>query len=775
MIRFCLALASVAFWPGLPASLWLLVTPIAVIFVSMINPLRRLLPVVLGLTWGLAAGHWLLLHQLPEDLQSVDLLAVGVVIGLPEQQGDRCRFDLALDQLIHPDSQKTGRWIPRKLRLTWYRCPKAPEPAQRWQLPVRLKRLHGFVNPGGFDYPLHLLNQGIDARGYVLDNRKASSIQRLTDARLSGRLDRWRAGQLDLLRQPPLSLGLSPSSSALLAALLLGDKRGLDDASWKTLRDTGTTHLFVISGLHIGMLASVCFGLVYGLGGLHPQWRYRYRVRAAAVAAMLGSGGYALISGWGVPSQRAWVMVCAVMLSLIGFRLMTAAQRLWLAATAVLLIEPLAVRQPGFWLSFAACAVLIYSFSGQPGRVGVFRQLVWAQVAIAIGLTPVLLYLFQQWSPLAPLINFIAIPLVTLLLPAALGSMLILSLWSAPGGALLAGLARLLEWGWQALIWAQGLLSPLTTTGPTPLWALVLALCGAILVLLPRAVACRWSGLILWLPLLFAQSGTPEKGAFNLTLFDVGQGLAVLVETQQHRLIYDAGPRFRSGFTAAKAAIVPYLHRQGIRRLDSLVISHADIDHAGGQEVLEAEFQMTTALSGSHRVVARKRCQAGMSWVWDEVEFRILHPDDREPDNRVPNSHQSENNRSCVLQIDNGQHRVLLTGDIEEEVERLLVERYAQQLSSATLVASHHGSGSSTTEVFLDQVNPQLVLISSGWRNRYGHPHPKVIARLQKRRIEWLNTATQGAIQLRVSAGGDASITKARDSLSGYWHTIDND
>ncbi|MFT5721819.1 MAG: competence protein ComEC [Motiliproteus sp.] len=773
MIRFCLALASVAFWPGLPAPSWLLLIPVAVIFICLIKSLRPLLPVLLGLAWGLIAGQWLLLHQLPEDWQAVDLLAVGVVTGLPEQQGDRCSFDLTLEQLIHPAAQKTQRWMPRKIRLTWYRCPKAPEPAQRWQLPVRLKQPHGFVNPGGFDYPLHLFSQGIDARGYVVDSRKASSVQRLTDARFSGQLDRWRAGQLQLLQQQPLSSRLSPRSRALLAALLLGDKRGLDDASWKTLRDTGTTHLFIISGLHIGMLASVCFGLVYGLGRVHPQWRYRYRVQAAAVAAMLGSGGYALISGWGVPSQRAWVMVCALMLSLIGFRLMTAAQRLWLAATAVLLIEPLAIRQPGFWLSFAACAVLIYSFSGRLGRVSVIRQLVWAQVAIALGLSPVLLYLFQQWSPLAPLINFMAIPLVTLFLPVALGAMLILGLWPALGAALLAGLGSLLAWGWQALIWAQGLLSPLTTTGPTPLWTLVLALCGAILVLLPQAVAWRWSGLILWLPLLLAQPHTPERGAFHLTLFDVGQGLAVLIETQQHRLVYDTGPRYRSGFTAAQAAIVPYLHRQGVRQLDRLVISHADIDHAGGQAVLEAEFQMTTALSGSHRVDAQKLCQAGESWVWDGVEFRILHPDNREPDSRELDPNQSENNRSCVLQLDNGQHRVLLTGDIEADVEHLLVERYKEQLSSATLVASHHGSGSSTTEAFLDQVKPQVVLISSGWRNSYGHPHPKVIARLKARKIEWLNTATQGAIRLQVGADGEAITTKARDALWGYWHTSD--
>ncbi|MEH6823471.1 MAG: DNA internalization-related competence protein ComEC/Rec2 [Motiliproteus sp.] len=758
MIRFCLALASISFWPSLPAPIWLLVLPILVLFICVISPLRPLLPIVLGAAWGLASGYWLLFHQLPEHGQGVDLVAVGTVVGLSEQRGDRCRFDLAVDQLIYPASLEQPRWTPRKVRLTWYRCVAAPEPAQRWQLQVRLKRPHGFVNPGGFDYPLYLFSNGIDASGYVRAGRLDTPPQRLDDARISGRVDRWRAEKIELLRQQQL-----PSQiQALLAALLVGDKRGLDEATWKTLRDTGTAHLFVISGLHIGMLASLCFGLVYGVCRLRPQWRYRHRITAAALSAILGSGAYALLSGWGVPSQRAWVMVCAVMLSLIGFRAMTPGQRLWLAATAVLLIEPLAVRLPGFWLSFAACAALIYAFSGHLGKVGFIRQLLWAQIAIAIGLTPWLLFLFQQWPPLSPVINFIAIPLVTLLVPAALVAMLLLSIWPTVGAGVLLGLAQLLDWGWQALTWVQYLLAPIPTIGPAPLWAVLLALFGAMLLLLPRAVAGRWIGLILWLPLLLPQPNSPEEGAFNLTLLDVGQGLAVLVQTQQHRLIYDAGPRFRSGFNAAEAAIVPYLNSQGVRQLDRLLISHADSDHSGGQAVLESELQIEQTFTGSDKIDAQGLCRAGQEWSWDGVVFRILHPDDVQG--------LSENNRSCVLQIDNGRHRVLLTGDIEAEVEQLLVERYADALQAATLVASHHGSRSSTTEAFLDRVSPQRVLISSGWRNRFGHPHPEVVARLLERQVESFNTATQGAIQLKISASGETEVLVAREQLWGYWH-----
>ena len=763
MIRFCVALASVAFWPDLPAPIWLLAMLIVFLLLNTVDLLRPLLPVVLGLWWGIASGHWLLLHQLPEDWQGVDLIAVGTVVGLPEQRGDSCRFDLALDQLINTTSGKDPFWQPRRLRLTWYRCLQLPEPSERWQLSVRLKRPHGFVNPGGFNYPLHLFSQGIDASGYIRNGRQDSAPQQLDDAVLTGQIDRWRAGQLKALQRLPLS----PQVQSLLAALLVGDKRGLDDATWQTLRDTGTAHLFVISGLHIGMLASVCFGLVYAVGRLFPEIRYRYRVNAAAICAILGAGGYALLSGWGIPSQRAWIMVCAVMLSMIGFRQMTPTQRLWLAATAVLLIEPLAVRQPGFWLSFMACAVLIYAFAGVLEKRRYVRPLLWAQVAIAIGLTPGLLFLFYQWPPLAPLINIVAIPLVTLLLPIALVAMLSMSVWSLLATTLFSVLAQLLEWGWQALVWSQQLVSPLAMMAPTPLWAVVMALVGAMLLLLPRAVAGRWMGALMWLPLLFPQTTGIEKGALKLTMLDVGQGLAVLVETQHHRLLYDTGPRFRSGFNAAEAAVIPFLYSQGIRQLDRLLISHADSDHAGGQAELESGLEIGATLSSSATIEAQQRCRTGEAWRWDGVDFVVLHPDYQEP---YSGYSQSENNRSCVLQIDNGQHRILLTGDIEAEVERLLVSRYGNALRSETLLASHHGSRSSSTEEFLDQVQPQQFLISSGRGNRFGHPDPEVVSRVEHRQIDIFNTAQQGAIQLQISAAGDVNSSTAQNNLWGYWH-----
>ncbi|MEH6472420.1 MAG: DNA internalization-related competence protein ComEC/Rec2 [Halopseudomonas sp.] len=723
-----------------------------------VKPLRGWLPVVFGLTWGLASGSWLLAHQLPDSWQGDDLLAVGTVVGLPERQQGRCRFDLALDQLVNHHNDKTPQLLPRTIRLSWYRCEQLPQPAQRWQFKVRLKRPHGFVNPGGFDYPLYLLSRGIDASGYIRDSALADKPKQLEDALITGWVDRWRLTTVEMLGQAQIPT----RSQALLAALLVGDKRGLDEDTWTTLRDTGTAHLFVISGLHIGMLAGVCFGLMFGLGRLWPAWNYRRRISAAAISAIIGAGGYALLAGFSLPSQRAWVMICAVMLSLIGFRAMTPSQRLWLAATAVLLIEPLAVRQPGFWLSFGACSVLVYAFAGHLGRVHYTRQLIWAQLAIAIGLTPWLLFQFQQWPAQAPLINLLAIPLATLLLPLALVGLLLMSISPAVSQPILLWLAQLLEWGWQALEWSQQQWSPLTASGPVPIWVVILALFGAMLMLMPRSIPGRWLGLLLWLPLLLPLPSVPEKGGYRVTVLDVGQGLAVLIETHQHRMLYDSGPRYRSGFNAAEAAIIPYLSRRGIRQLDQLLISHADIDHAGGQAVLESRLVIDQTSTGSDKITADHLCRAGQAWQWDGVNFEILHPDDA--------AINSENNRSCVLKIDNGRHALLLTGDIEAEIEHLLIKHLGGKLQANTLLAAHHGSRSSSSDVFLQRVAPERVLISSGWRNRFGHPHPEVVQRIEARQLALFNTATQGAVELNILTGGQAEVALGVDSLWGYWH-----
>lgn len=820
MIRFCLALASVALLPHLPSPQWGLLLLVLLIGCLFSARLRVLIPVALGLLWGLASGYWLLAHRLPDAWQGIDLQARGTVVGLPFQRGEQCRFDLALDQLINPQGSLEPVLTPRKIRLTQYRCLRLPQPGQRWLFTVRLKRPHGFLNPNTFDYSLYLLSRSIDASGYV----RGDASQQLSDSPLRGRVDRWRASiaaQVGLALTDSTAANASPQrmdtaarlaadqprlANALIRALVIGDKRGLDDEIWRTLRDTGTAHLFVISGLHIAMVAGFCFAIVHWLGRLVPSFSYRLRQTGAAIAAIAGSGGYAMLAGFGLPTQRAWVMVCAVMLSLIGWRSISASQRLWLAAITVLLIEPLAIRQAGFWLSFGACAVLIVVISGRIvprgdkdtttlirylSKTGV---LVRAQLAIALGLTPWLLLLFAQWSVLSPLINLIAIPLVSMLLPLILVAVLLLFIWPTLGIWLLQWLGLLIEQGWSGLQGLGALVEPWTINASVTMIALLLALVGSLLLLLPQAIPGRWLALLMWLPLTGSMvpdssvgpdksalpvvtpvfkttSNRPEAGAFRATVIDVGQGLSVLIETQHHRLLYDSGPRYRSGFNAARATIVPLLHAQGIRQLERLIISHADSDHSGGQQVIEQQVDVLMTLTGSKRIDADQGCYAGQQWSWDGVRFMFLHPSANPVSAPINRTTPSENNLSCVLLVDNGQQRLLLTGDIEAAVERRLVEQYGSEIKSNVLLASHHGSHSSTSEKFLDQVNPDWFVVSSGWRNRFNHPNPSVIRRVLARGAVVINTAIEGAVFFDFPTNPNQSILMSSELERGwgYW------
>ncbi|WP_421863983.1 DNA internalization-related competence protein ComEC/Rec2 [Motiliproteus sp.] len=769
MIAFFLGQASVAFWPSIPAWLSWPWGPLGVallallfwsLFVGISSPSCRIkLRVGLGLcglAWGIGCASWWQQHQLLPQWQGQDLWVQGTVLGLVQQQEGRCRFDFAPDRILNPADSTAPEFLPRRLRLSWYDCVQPPSPGERWALTVRLKRLHGYSNPGGFDYPLYLIGRGVDASGYVRDQGAGP----LEPARWLGRVDRLRQQLVD-----QLSAGsLSSVGRALLSALLLGDRRGLDAEAWARLRDTGTAHLVVVSGLHIGMLAAAGFSLIMLLGRLFPQTPYQRRRALAALTAILLSGAYAMLAGFTLPTQRAWLMVCSWMLSLIWLRQIGPWRRLLLAALVVQLLEPLALRQSSFWLSFGACAVLTWLGYGRLRPLRWWRQALLAQLTVTIGLLPWLLFYFQQGSLLAPAINLVAVPLVMLLLPLAFIGLLLV--WCWPEATVLLQLCGwLLELGWDGLGVVQQLVAPWPSAGPISVWLVLLALMGSALLLLPINRIC-WLGLVCWLPLLFPPADQPEYGGMKITMIDVGQGLSVLLETHRHRLLYDTGPRYRSGFNAAEAAIIPYLFSRGIRQLDRLMISHQDSDHAGGRTPIEQRLAIDQVWAGEPQHASDRGCRAGASWDWDGVEFEVLYPFAE-----TVVDQQVSNNRSCVLRVSTPAVQILLTGDIDQQVEQQLVLRYADRLSSSDLVVAHHGSISSTSAVFIRTVKPQRGWISSGWRNRFGHPHPQVVERLSNAGVLMLNSATDGAVTLELDSEGRITIGKHRQRVWRYWQT----
>jgi competence protein ComEC len=638
-----------------------------------------------------------------------------------------------------------------RIRLAWYR--DAPEllAGERWRLAVRLKPPHGFVNPGAFDYERWLFRQQVKATGYVRADDGALLLHRG-----AGRywLDRWRQQVRARLAQ-----GLPEGvASALVPALVIGDRSALTPANWGVFSATGTSHLIAISGLHVGLIAGVVFFAVRRAWSWVPALALRVAApRAAALFALSAALGYAALAGFAVSTQRALVMLAVVLGAVIARRTLRPSSALLVALAAVLLLDPASVLDYGFWLSFGAVAVLLYALAARVGPPGLIARWGAAQWAVALGLLPMLIAFFGRASLIAPGVNLIAVPLFGLLLPVILVAALIFLTtgWSVP----LVPVGWLLTLGYEGLRLLSELPWAAVTLGARPGWVWLSAALGSLLLLAPRGVPSRWLGLVLLLPLWLARPAPPAPGALQVTLLDVGQGLAGVVRTHRHCLVYDVGPSFRSGFSTGEAVVARYLQEQGVRKIDLLMISHADDDHSGGLRGLLRVLPATRILSGEPDALEEpgvEPCRRGQRWDWDGVDFEVLHPGDDD---------ESGNNSSCVLRVSVGDTVLLWPGDIEAQVERQLVLEHGGRLESTVLIAAHHGSASSTTAPFLAEVAPDWVLFSMGWMNRYGFPAAAVLERVAASGAAGKDTASSGAIDLFIGSNGQIH------SLSGYRQT----
>jgi competence protein ComEC len=701
-----------------------------------------------GMRWLLALTGgvlWTYLHVslhasalLPQSLEGKDLILTGTVSSLPLQQARGVRFEMQVESL---EPRVEGVSMPRRVRLSWYDAEHQLTAGEVWRLQVRLKRPRGFQNPGGFDYERWLFGRGIQASGYV---KTWPDNQRLDRAYHGGWLERGRqAISAELARRVA-----APDAAGLLRALGIGDRSGLSDAIWQVLTRTGTNHLVAISGLHIGMVA----GLVFFLG----QWLWRRSerltlilpARRAAAWLALGAGiVYAALAGFSLPTQRAVLMLALGLGALLMGRSLTLGRSLSLALCGVLVIDPLAPLSSGFWLSFGAVAVILFAMGGRLRQSGLWWRWGRVQWVVAFGLAPLLFMLFNQASLVAPLVNLILVPWFSLMLvPLTLLSVMTLSL-PLPHDILLQSSARLAELTLAFLQWVGQSPHALVYRPDLPLWGWLLGLLGVGLLLLPRGLPGRPLGLLMIAPMLFNSPQRPEYGGALFALLDVGQGLSCVVETVGHVLVYDTGPAYASGFNTAQAVLLPYLRSRGIAQIDRLVVSNADRDHAGGIEVLAREIPIAAVLSGEALgSIPSERCSAGLSWRWDGVAFRILHPG---PEDRFGNA----NDASCVLQVETLAGRLLIPGDIERKAEQLLVDRYGRGLHSDILVAPHHGSNSSSSRPFVANTQPSFVLFPTGYRNRFGFPKAAVMQRWQTAGAALYNSAQTGAIQFWLRPG----------------------
>ncbi|MDF9774564.1 competence protein ComEC [Pseudomonas baetica] len=670
-----------------------------------------------GLSWACANAQWALDDRLPAALDGETRWVEGRVTGLPRHDDGVVRFELT-------DIQSRRTRLPRQMRLAWYGGPPVNS-GERWRLAVKLKRPVGLLNPQAFDYQAWLLTQHIGATGTVKDGELLAPAQWA-----------WR----DAIRQR-LQAADAQGRSGALTALVLGDGAGLSREDWQVLQDTGTVHLLVISGQHIGLLAGVVYLLIAGLArfGLWPN-RLPWLPWACGLA-FAAALGYGMLAGFGVPVRRACLMIGMVLLWRLRFRHLGAWWPLLLALNGILLLEPLASLQPGFWLSFAAVAVLILTFGGRLGPWRWWQTWTRAQWLIAIGLCPLLLALGLPISLSGPLANLFAVPWISLVVlpPALLGTLLLPVPYV---GEKLLWLAGGLVDGWFRVLTLVSGQVPAWVPAAVPLWAWLIGAIGALLLLLPRGVPMRPLGWPLLLMLVFSPRSMLQEGMAEVWQLDVGQGLAILVRTRHHTLLYDAGPRF-GDLDQGERVVLPALRTLGVKGLDLMLISHAHADHAGGAPAIAKGLPVKQVVSGEPSdlpvELQAERCESGRQWTWDEVDFQLWH---------WPLAGDSNQN-SCVLLIEANGERLLLSGDIDAAAERALLNS-PLALPTDWLQAPHHGSRSSSSMALLDVLQPKGALISRGQGNSFGHPHPTVIARYQKRGMAIYDSAEHGAIRLQL-------------------------
>lgn len=742
----------------LPTLWWGILVPFAlVVALRMPQAKSLLLPAaffVAGIFWISLRAGLILSDELAPGLEGHDIWLVGSIDSLPRIDKKSVRFQFHVES-AQLENQKVK--IPRRIQLSIYQnrtYQKHPLPVvgERWRMLVRLKRPHGFQNPGGFDYEGHLFQKRIRARGYVREAQK-----------LTAKANAWsfaRLRQAIVVRFQQL-LPDSPHRGILIA-LATGNRNELTPQQWGLLRNTGTSHLVAISGLHIGIIAGLAF-FVFRWLWLLPGATTLYLAapRFGAIGALVAAFFYAGLAGFSIPTQRALIMLALVLGGLLFLKRFQPRLVFGTALLATLLLDPLAVMSAGFWLSFLAVGLILMVIQSRRAADSKLRKLARIQWALAVGLVPITLYHFQQASLIAPLANFVAVPVFAIaVVPATLmaaATSLWLPDWIASSFLHLAN--SVVHPMWFGLEWLSNNTS--AYAGAITLPTVLAAVAGSLLLLLPRGFPARWIGFAGFLPIMFNSPVSPATGEYRLTLLDVGQGLAVVVQTRQHLLVYDTGPRFSDSFDTGRAVVLPYVRQLGRQHIDTLIISHGDNDHAGGANSILAGMPVRRILSSvPQRFHGATACHRGQVWRWDEVQFEILSP-------QIMDRHH-RNNNSCVLRISSPSGTALIPGDIERRREKWLLAQYGEGLRSDVLVAPHHGSRTSSTRTFIGQVKPELVLLPVGYRNRYRHPNQKVVNRYIESGSRLLDSPASGAIEIKFSESGK-EIRAYRQQQRRYW------
>ncbi len=706
-----------------------------------------------GFAYANGRAQWRMAETLSSRLEGRDLALTGTVLSLPETVPGGQRF------LFRVDEGDEG--IPRGLSLAWLSESEEAgvpvmHPGQRWLLHCRLKRIHGLINPGGFDFEAWALSQGIRATGSIRNDSGNHPLEaRPAPWNLVPVL--WVEQARDRVRTGILSGLPGARWAGGIVALVVGDQSLIRSEDWQLFWNTGVGHLISISGLHITLLAGLAARVV---GWIQPSLRVRW------IAGFVVAAAYALLAGFSVPTQRTLYMIGIV--TLARFAQVTAPASFVLvgALFAAVLADPWAPLSVGFWLSFGAVAALMYADAYAVGRSSGWQAAMRTQWSASWALVPLLLLLFGQISLVSPLANAFAVPLVSLgVVPLALlGALPGLGFCLQGAHGLFAAVAWALAWigKWPFAVWSAAT--------PTPA-AFAAGVLGLAFLLAPAGLPGRRAGILALGALLAAPAPRPETGGLWMDVLDVGQGLAVVLRTRGHALVYDAGPRYSAESDGGSRVLLPVLRALGVQRLDGLVVSHRDTDHSGGAgsllKAVPTQWLLSSLEPGHplHALVPRSvPCAAGQHWEWDGVRFDLLHPLAQD----VWDETRKTNDRGCVLRVTAQGRRLLLPADIEAASEQDLLARDREGLAADLLIVPHHGSRTSSSPDFLDAVTPHWAIFTVGYRNHFGHPKPDVMARYTARHIVPLRTDETGAVSVAVE-GGQITLATARTRFPHYW------
>lgn len=682
------------------------------------------------LWWFLAAVFWSLFHQwmiADQGMPTSNLIKKaelqGYVASIPSRSPTKTQFQFFAERL-------NGNAIQANILLTCYdHCPEI-HVGQYWQLQAKLKKPVNLANPGGFDYVGWLASRHIKWVGNVY----RSTFAPIESQKHPCRLAKIREQLADIL----FHIDPNVETLGIFEALTLGLTTHINKNQWDLFRRTGTTHLIDISGEHIALIAGLSYWLLKWGWKHMGQICLRYPApKIASAGAILISVFYALIAGFAVPTQRSLVTCCLMLLRNFSNQRLSIWQAWRYALFTVLLLEPHSVFMLGFYFSFIAVVILI--LINQRVKTHGIRKMLSMQFACMFGLMPLSLYWFSYGSINGLVANLLAIPWVGFfIVPLAL-LIAFLSPW-----VVIPGSIALLKWSIVCLLtclkWLDSFaMFNLNFTFTEALSPLAIMAGMVIFLLLPLKKLFP-ATIILMLASFFPNYEKIKSGTSRIDVLDVGQGLAVVVRTAKHVLIYDTGMKFYRAGDMGQLAIIPYLNKMGIHQLDKVIISHPDLDHRGGLDSLYDKYLIKEFLVDDPSFYKHGlACHKYPAWNWDGVSFKFFPISIHLP---------HKNNNSCVLQIATTGGKMLMSGDIEKIAEDYLIKTYGSSLKSSVLLVPHHGSKTSSSNNFVAQVAPQYAIASYGFDNRYHFPHTQAMQSYQRHHIPVYSTLECGMIRV---------------------------